>query len=203
MWEHSVCSGFMHSTEPSDFFGVAATVSAVSWIISPSLCLRAGRPAKQAHHLSSIHSSQPTDASPFWRYRGNRVWWTGNKSEGRLSRSLLCLQGASTTIAETWRGSQWGEWKRKTEPETIGIISHFFWYVGLMIHQKKTLRVPPWWMLQQTTLFCPDRTMSHVACRPLLPAGNKYLQQKWDKTLYELHRTKVKEIISPQFVSVM
>ncbi|XP_042350718.1 uncharacterized protein CFAP97D2 [Plectropomus leopardus] len=37
------------------------------------------------------------------------------------------------------------------------------------------------------------RTMtSHLAYQPLLPAGNKYLQQKWDKASYDLHRGKVK-----------
>ncbi|CAN9497592.1 unnamed protein product [Ophioblennius macclurei] len=34
--------------------------------------------------------------------------------------------------------------------------------------------------------------MQHQAYQPLLPAGNKYLQQKWDKASYDLHRTKVK-----------
>nr|XP_020465062.1 uncharacterized protein C17orf105 homolog [Monopterus albus]XP_020465063.1 uncharacterized protein C17orf105 homolog [Monopterus albus]XP_020465064.1 uncharacterized protein C17orf105 homolog [Monopterus albus] len=34
--------------------------------------------------------------------------------------------------------------------------------------------------------------MHHRAYQPLLPTGNKYLQQKWDKTLYDLHRSKVK-----------
>ncbi|XP_026232805.1 uncharacterized protein CFAP97D1 [Anabas testudineus] len=35
-------------------------------------------------------------------------------------------------------------------------------------------------------------TMQHRAYQPLLPASNKYLQQKWDKASYDLHRTKVK-----------
>ncbi|XP_018558189.2 uncharacterized protein cfap97d2 [Lates calcarifer] len=35
-------------------------------------------------------------------------------------------------------------------------------------------------------------TMQHLAYQPLLPAGNKYLQQKWDKASYDLHRRKVK-----------
>ncbi|KAL7385195.1 hypothetical protein ABVT39_017349 [Epinephelus coioides] len=34
--------------------------------------------------------------------------------------------------------------------------------------------------------------MAHLAYQPLLPTGNKYLQQKWDKASYELHREKVK-----------
>ncbi|KAA8587915.1 hypothetical protein FQN60_001109 [Etheostoma spectabile] len=34
--------------------------------------------------------------------------------------------------------------------------------------------------------------MAHLAYQPLLPTGNKYLQQKWDKTSYDLHRGKVK-----------
>lgn len=55
-------------------------------------------------------------------------------------------------------------------------------------------------MLRQATLVCLNRAMSHLACRPLLPAGNKHLQQKWDEALYELHRMKVREITSPQFV---
>ncbi|XP_044071971.1 sperm axonemal maintenance protein CFAP97D1 [Siniperca chuatsi] len=37
------------------------------------------------------------------------------------------------------------------------------------------------------------RTMiQHLAYQPLLPTGNKYLQQKWDKASYDLHRGKVK-----------
>uniref|UniRef100_A0A8D0CR11 CFAP97 domain containing 2 n=1 Tax=Sander lucioperca TaxID=283035 RepID=A0A8D0CR11_SANLU len=32
--------------------------------------------------------------------------------------------------------------------------------------------------------------MAHLAYQPLLPAGNKYLQQKWDKASYDLHRGK-------------
>ncbi|TDH06666.1 hypothetical protein EPR50_G00115770 [Perca flavescens] len=34
--------------------------------------------------------------------------------------------------------------------------------------------------------------MAHLAYQPLLPTGNKYLQQKWDKASYDLHREKVK-----------
>uniref|UniRef100_A0A7N9AYX1 CFAP97 domain containing 2 n=2 Tax=Mastacembelus armatus TaxID=205130 RepID=A0A7N9AYX1_9TELE len=34
--------------------------------------------------------------------------------------------------------------------------------------------------------------MEHRAYQPLLPTGNKYLQQKWDKASYDLHRRKVK-----------
>ncbi|KAK2840054.1 hypothetical protein Q5P01_013794 [Channa striata] len=34
--------------------------------------------------------------------------------------------------------------------------------------------------------------MQHRAYQPLLPSGNKYLQQKWDKASYDLHRQKVK-----------
>ncbi|XP_051260622.1 sperm axonemal maintenance protein CFAP97D1 isoform X1 [Dicentrarchus labrax] len=36
------------------------------------------------------------------------------------------------------------------------------------------------------------RTMTHQAYQPLLPSGNKYLQQKWDMASYDLHRGKVK-----------
>ncbi|KAG8000546.1 hypothetical protein GBF38_016942 [Nibea albiflora] len=36
------------------------------------------------------------------------------------------------------------------------------------------------------------RAMTHLAYQPLLPTGNKYLQQKWDTASYELHRGKVK-----------
>ncbi|KAJ0005460.1 hypothetical protein NQD34_015354 [Periophthalmus magnuspinnatus] len=32
----------------------------------------------------------------------------------------------------------------------------------------------------------------HQAYQPLLPAGNKYLQQKWDRASYDLHRHNVK-----------
>ncbi|XP_068186281.1 sperm axonemal maintenance protein CFAP97D1 isoform X2 [Antennarius striatus] len=32
---------------------------------------------------------------------------------------------------------------------------------------------------------------SHLAYQPLLPTANKYLQQKWDKASYDLHREKV------------
>ncbi|XP_070771087.1 sperm axonemal maintenance protein CFAP97D1 [Enoplosus armatus] len=34
--------------------------------------------------------------------------------------------------------------------------------------------------------------MQHLAYQPLLPTGNKYLQQKWDMASYDLHRGKVK-----------
>ncbi|XP_059199521.1 sperm axonemal maintenance protein CFAP97D1 [Centropristis striata] len=34
--------------------------------------------------------------------------------------------------------------------------------------------------------------MAHLAYQPILPAGNKYLQQKWDQASYDLHRRKVK-----------
>ncbi|XP_071369461.1 uncharacterized protein CFAP97D2 [Centroberyx affinis] len=34
--------------------------------------------------------------------------------------------------------------------------------------------------------------MQHLAYQPLLPTGNKYLQQKWDKASYDMHRRKVK-----------
>ncbi|XP_071335781.1 sperm axonemal maintenance protein CFAP97D1 isoform X2 [Trachinotus anak] len=34
--------------------------------------------------------------------------------------------------------------------------------------------------------------MQHLAYQPLLPTGSKYLQQKWDKASYDLHRRKVK-----------
>uniref|UniRef100_A0A3B4U4R8 CFAP97 domain containing 2 n=1 Tax=Seriola dumerili TaxID=41447 RepID=A0A3B4U4R8_SERDU len=34
--------------------------------------------------------------------------------------------------------------------------------------------------------------MQHLAYQPLLPSGNKYLQQKWDMASYDLHRRKVK-----------
>ncbi|XP_027146975.1 uncharacterized protein CFAP97D1 [Larimichthys crocea] len=36
------------------------------------------------------------------------------------------------------------------------------------------------------------RAMTHLAYQPLLPTGNKYLQQKWDTASYALHRGKVK-----------
>ncbi|XP_040913997.1 uncharacterized protein cfap97d2 isoform X2 [Toxotes jaculatrix] len=35
--------------------------------------------------------------------------------------------------------------------------------------------------------------MQHLAYQPLLPTGNKYLQQKWDKASYDLHRRKLEE----------
>ncbi|XP_015671958.1 uncharacterized protein CFAP97D2 isoform X2 [Protobothrops mucrosquamatus] len=31
----------------------------------------------------------------------------------------------------------------------------------------------------------------HRAYQPILPCGNKYLQQKWDKTTYEEHKKKI------------
>lgn len=40
-------------------------------------------------------------------------------------------------------------------------------------------------------MFCLDRAMTHLAYQPLLPTGNKYLQQKWDTASYALHRGKV------------
>ncbi|XP_035249155.1 uncharacterized protein si:dkey-83m22.7 isoform X2 [Anguilla anguilla] len=33
--------------------------------------------------------------------------------------------------------------------------------------------------------------MQHRAYQPILPCGNKYLQQKWDRTHYEMHQKKV------------
>ncbi|KAJ8349935.1 hypothetical protein SKAU_G00250650 [Synaphobranchus kaupii] len=33
--------------------------------------------------------------------------------------------------------------------------------------------------------------MQHRAYQPILPCGNKYLQQKWDRTNYEMHKKKV------------
>uniref|UniRef100_A0A3B4X8P9 Uncharacterized protein n=1 Tax=Seriola lalandi dorsalis TaxID=1841481 RepID=A0A3B4X8P9_SERLL len=37
--------------------------------------------------------------------------------------------------------------------------------------------------------------MQHLAYQPLLPSGNKYLQQKWDMASYDLHRRKVRSNI--------
>ncbi|XP_061083225.1 uncharacterized protein cfap97d2 [Conger conger] len=34
--------------------------------------------------------------------------------------------------------------------------------------------------------------MQHRAYQPVLPCGNKYLQLKWDRTDYQMHRSKVK-----------
>ncbi|XP_055072092.2 sperm axonemal maintenance protein CFAP97D1 isoform X1 [Misgurnus anguillicaudatus] len=34
--------------------------------------------------------------------------------------------------------------------------------------------------------------MQHQAYQPILPSVNKYLQYRWDKNCYEIHRTKVK-----------
>uniref|UniRef100_A0A665VL79 Si:dkey-83m22.7 n=1 Tax=Echeneis naucrates TaxID=173247 RepID=A0A665VL79_ECHNA len=34
--------------------------------------------------------------------------------------------------------------------------------------------------------------MQHLLYQPLFPMGNKYLQQKWDKASYDLHRRKVR-----------
>ncbi|XP_054642459.1 uncharacterized protein cfap97d2 [Dunckerocampus dactyliophorus] len=34
--------------------------------------------------------------------------------------------------------------------------------------------------------------LSHLAYQPVLPSGNKYLQQKWDPMSYDLHRRKLK-----------
>ncbi|XP_067370946.1 sperm axonemal maintenance protein CFAP97D1 isoform X2 [Channa argus] len=34
--------------------------------------------------------------------------------------------------------------------------------------------------------------LQHRAYQPLFPTGNKYLQQKWDKASYDLHKQKVK-----------
>ncbi|XP_065107865.1 sperm axonemal maintenance protein CFAP97D1 [Paramisgurnus dabryanus] len=34
--------------------------------------------------------------------------------------------------------------------------------------------------------------MQHQAYQPILPSVNKYLQYRWDKDCYEIHRTKVK-----------
>lgn len=49
------------------------------------------------------------------------------------------------------------------------------------------------WVCTFCLMFCLDRTMmAHLAYQPLLPAGNKYLQQKWDKASYDLHRGKVR-----------
>ncbi len=37
-----------------------------------------------------------------------------------------------------------------------------------------------------------SKTMQHQAYQPVLPCVNKYLQYKWDKNCYEMHRNKVK-----------
>ncbi|XP_077472802.1 sperm axonemal maintenance protein CFAP97D1 [Stigmatopora argus] len=36
--------------------------------------------------------------------------------------------------------------------------------------------------------------LSHLAYQPIVPCGNKYLQQKWDKISYNFHRNKVKSM---------
>uniref|UniRef100_A0A8C5MZQ4 Cilia- and flagella-associated protein 97 n=1 Tax=Leptobrachium leishanense TaxID=445787 RepID=A0A8C5MZQ4_9ANUR len=36
-----------------------------------------------------------------------------------------------------------------------------------------------------------EANMQHRAYQPILPCGNKYLQQKWDKTYYDEHKRKV------------
>uniref|UniRef100_A0A671U421 CFAP97 domain containing 2 n=1 Tax=Sparus aurata TaxID=8175 RepID=A0A671U421_SPAAU len=41
-------------------------------------------------------------------------------------------------------------------------------------------------------MFCLDRPGTHLAYQPLLPTTNKYLQRKWDRAAYDLHRTTVK-----------
>lgn len=47
--------------------------------------------------------------------------------------------------------------------------------------------------LANSVLFLVYRKkMQHRAYQPLLPAGNKYLQQKWDNASYDLHRKKVR-----------
>ncbi|KAG9349578.1 hypothetical protein JZ751_028026 [Albula glossodonta] len=35
--------------------------------------------------------------------------------------------------------------------------------------------------------------MQHRAYQPILPCGNKYLQHKWDKSHYEMHKKKLEE----------
>ncbi|KAF3694632.1 putative protein C17orf105 -like protein [Channa argus] len=35
--------------------------------------------------------------------------------------------------------------------------------------------------------------LQHRAYQPLFPTGNKYLQQKWDKASYDLHKQKLEE----------
>lgn len=152
IWRHSFCSGFIHSTE---WFAVAATVSAVSSIISPSLCLHAfphvGRLAKQAHHPKTIHSSQqptPLHSFPLRCYYGDCVWSTDNKKRG-LPELQPTWRLRSTNARSLWV-SEWGHGREvaevsererkslKTESSdgTIRNISHFFWYAELMIHQK-------------------------------------------------------------------
>ncbi|XP_077583683.1 sperm axonemal maintenance protein CFAP97D1 [Stigmatopora nigra] len=36
--------------------------------------------------------------------------------------------------------------------------------------------------------------LSHLAYQPIMPCGNKYLQQKWDQISYDFHRNKIKSM---------
>lgn len=48
------------------------------------------------------------------------------------------------------------------------------------------------WLLVQVDSGYRDKVMQHQAYQPVLPSVNKYLQYRWDKSCYEMHRKKVK-----------
>ncbi|KAM5181656.1 LOW QUALITY PROTEIN: uncharacterized protein CFAP97D2 [Mantella aurantiaca] len=49
----------------------------------------------------------------------------------------------------------------------------------------------PHYSLQGSWTVCKVNQKMHRAYQPILPCGNKYLQQKWDKTYYDEHKRKV------------
>lgn len=76
----------------------------------------------------------------------------------------------------------------------------------------------PWqqphdWLKTQAELIClfivvsgaggfrlqRSKIMQHQAYQPVLPCVNKYLQYRWDKNCYEMHRSKVKWQIAGLF----
>ncbi|KAG1959666.1 si:dkey-83m22.7 [Pimephales promelas] len=50
-----------------------------------------------------------------------------------------------------------------------------------------------WFLVQLDSGYSEVKTkMQHQAYQPVLPCVNKYLQYRWDKNCYEMHRNKVK-----------
>lgn len=126
-------------------FGVAATVSAVASIISPSLCLsvfpHVGRPANQANHLenhSFILASNASPILPHWdvTMATGYDWQTTRQRNYGAVVNLEASQHERTIVVSELRLGTWsqrGEWKDKVKSlrtdsgSTIWSVSHFFW----------------------------------------------------------------------------
>jgi len=59
-----------------------------------------------------------------------------------------------------------------------------------------------WFLVQLDSGYSEVKTkMQHQAYQPVLPCVNKYLQYRWDKNCYEMHRNKVKWQIAGLFLA--